>query len=101
MNLFPPEIINHSPENHWVQHSTQSKRIYMLVLFALVLSIVLLPFISVKISTQARGIIRTPAENNSIAPMIAGEIVNIRMHENLMVKQGDTLLILDNRKFTS
>ena len=94
--IFPPEIIDKSTESHFAKQSTKSRVIYLTVLIAIVVIIILLPFIDVSISTQARGIIRTPLENNQLQTMVSGEIRHIYIAENTEVKRGDTLLILNS-----
>ena len=64
--LFPPEIIQDTTETLFVKRTVHSNLIYLVVVLAVVISIALLPFIHVQVSTQARGIIRTPDENNQL-----------------------------------
>jgi HlyD family secretion protein len=70
--------------------------IYLVVIFAVAAIIASLPFIYVQVSAQARGIIRTPNENNQLQTAVYGEIAEIRMAENAEVKRGDTLLVLNS-----
>ena len=94
--IFPPEIINDTTETLFAKHTTRSKVIYMTVVIAIAVVLVSLPFIYVEISTQARGIIRTPFENNQLQAVVYGEIIQINITENTEVKKGDTLLILNS-----
>ena len=94
--IFPPEIINDTTESLFAKHTTRSKVIYMTVVVAIAVVLVSLPFIYVEISTQARGIIRTPFENNQLQTVVYGEIVQINIAENTEVDKGDTLLILNS-----
>ena len=57
-----------------------------------------LPLIYVDISTQSRGIIRSPHENTVIQTAVYGEVVSYRMLENQLVDAGDTLLVLNTDK---
>jgi hypothetical protein len=43
-----------------------SEAIYLVAVFAIAVALAALPFIYVQVSTQARGIIRTPNENNQL-----------------------------------
>jgi HlyD family secretion protein len=95
MPLFPPEIIHDTTEFLFVKRTVRSQAIYLVVVFAVVASIAALPFIYVQISTQARGILRSPNENNPLQMAVYGEITEIRMTENTEVKLGDTLLVLN------
>ena len=93
--IFPPEIINDTTESLFVKRSTKSKIIYLTVVIVIAVIFASLPFIYVEISTQARGIIRTPFENNQLQTVVYGEIVQINIAENTEVEKGDTLLILN------
>ncbi|MDR1526205.1 MAG: HlyD family secretion protein, partial [Dysgonamonadaceae bacterium] len=79
----------------FAKRTVHSKLIYLVVVLSVVSTIVALPFISLQVSTQARGIIRTPNENNPLQTAVYGEITEIRMAENTEVRRGDTLLILN------
>lgn len=96
--IFPPEIISNSIENHFVKHNTTSKVIYLTVLVVIITSIILLPYISVDITTQARGIIRTPFENNALQTVVYAEVKKVYISENSDVSMGDTLLLLNSDK---
>lgn len=61
--IFPPEIINNSVELHHIRNKVKTKIIYITVISILCIAFILLPFISVDIITQARGIIKSPFEN--------------------------------------
>jgi HlyD family secretion protein len=93
--LFPPEIIQDTTESLFAKRTVHSKSIYIVVVLAVVATIAALPFIYVQVSTQARGIIRTPNENNPLQTAVYGEITEIRMAENTEVRRGDTLLLLN------
>ncbi|MDR2293378.1 MAG: HlyD family secretion protein [Prevotellaceae bacterium] len=97
MPLFPPEIIDNSTESLFVKRSVRSKAIYLLVVFAVAAAIAALPFIYVQVSTQARGIIRTPSENNQLQTTVYGEVTEVRISENAEVASGDTLLVLNTQ----
>ena len=95
---FPPEIISNSVESHFVKHSTTSKAIYLTVLVVIIITIILLPYISVDVTTQSRGIIRTPFENNALQAVVYAEVKKVYFSENSEVTIGDTLLILNSDK---
>lgn len=96
--LFPPEIIENTVECYHTQISTKSKIIYSVILIIVLFVFVSLPLVYVEISSQSRGVIRSPYENTNIQSAIYGEIVSYRMQENKMVKKGDTLIILNSEK---
>lgn len=57
-----------------------------------------LPFIKVDISTQSRGVIRTPMENTILQSSVQGEVTAYRLHENASVVEGDTLIIFNTER---
>ncbi|GHV09525.1 hypothetical protein FACS1894162_0270 [Bacteroidia bacterium] len=96
MPLFPPEIIADTTESLFVKRSVHSKAIYLVVVFAVAAALAALPFIYVQVSTQARGVVRTPNENNQLQTSVYGEVTDIRISENTEVVRGDTLLVLNS-----
>lgn len=96
--IFPPEIIENTVECYHARISTRSKAIYGLILLMILLVIVSLPLVQVDISSQSRGVIRSPYENTTIQSALYGEVVSYRMLENKTVQKGDTLIILNSDK---
>ena len=96
--IFPPEIIENTVECFHARISTRSKAIYSLILIMLLLAFVSLPLVQVDISSQSRGVIRSPYENTTIQSALYGEVVSYRMLENKTVQKGDTLIILNSDK---
>lgn len=96
--LFPPEIIENTVECYHARISTSSKAIYRLILILILIVFISLPLFYVDISTQSRGIIRSPYENTTIQSALYGEVISYRMLENKAVKKGDTLIILNSDK---
>ena len=96
--LFPPEIIENTVECYHARISTRSKAIYSLILIMLMLIFVSLPLVQVDISSQSRGVIRSPYENTTIQSALYGEVVSYRMQENKPVQKGDTLIVLNSDK---
>lgn len=94
--LFPPEIIENTVECYHSRISTRSKAIYGLILVMILLVFALLPLIQVDISSQSRGVIRSPYENTTIQSALYGEVISYRMLENKAVQKGDTLIILNS-----
>jgi len=100
LQLFPPEIIENTVECYHARISTRSKAIYGLVLLMILLIFVSLPFVYVDISSQSRGVIRSPFENTTIQSALYGEVISYRMLENKAVADGDTLIVLNADKLT-
>ncbi len=96
--IFPPEIIQFTAEHHFTQYHSRSKIIYLIFVILIFAIIIASPFIPIDLSTQSRGIIRTPNENNKIQAAIYGEVSGINFHENKMVEKGDILLTMRTDK---
>jgi membrane fusion protein, peptide pheromone/bacteriocin exporter len=96
--LFPPEIIENTVECYHARISTRSKVIYGLILLMILSVFVSLPLVKVDISSQSRGVIRSPYENTTIQSALYGEVTSYRMLENKAVQKGDTLIILNSDK---
>lgn len=94
--LFPPEIIENTVECYHARISTRSKAIYGLILVMILLVFASLPLVQVDISSQSRGVIRSPYENTTIQSALYGEVISYRMLENKTVQKGDTLIILNS-----
>jgi len=98
--LFPPEIIENTIECYHARISTKSKAIYSLLLAMILLVLVSLPLVYVDISSQSRGVIRSPYENTTVQSVLYGEVISYRMLENKAVSDGDTLIVLNTDKLT-
>lgn len=98
MQILPSELIQNSVQNYYAKISTLHKGIYTLTVFALFMVVALLPIIKVDVSTQARGIVRSPEENTSLQSMIYGKVDYINLNENSFVSVGDTLLTFNSEK---
>jgi len=97
MKIFPSSIINNSIESHFVENSTKSKFIYIIVLLAIIIAFISTFFIKVDISSQSRGQVRSTIENNEIHSCIFGQVSKENLHETMSVNEGDTLVWLDTR----
>ncbi|NDV42841.1 HlyD family secretion protein [Flagellimonas sediminis] len=96
MQIFPKEIIENTIQSHLPKNGVKSKVIYGIILLALVLAIILLPFINIKVYTTARGIIKPSKERILITSLNSGKVLFTRMENNLYVQKGDILLVLEN-----
>ena len=92
--IFPPEIIVHTTEAHFHRNNKKFNWIYLLSLTFIIGALILLPFIKVELTTQGRGIVRTPFENSEIQSSYSGQVLINNMLEGQQVFKGDTLLIL-------
>ena len=73
--LLPNEFIENSIETYIYRYTTSSQRIYLIVLAAVAITLVSLPFIYVDISVQGGGVIRPVAEKTEIKSPV-NEIVD-------------------------
>lgn len=96
--LFPPEIIENSTQQHFVDFHTTSKILYIIVVIVILIVFAALPFINIDITIQNRGIIRSLSENNLLQLIVNGEIESISIYENKMIEKGDTLIKLKTDK---
>ncbi len=96
--LFPSEIIHNSAENYFNQQHTTSRTIYFILIFILIISLLILPIISIDITSQSNGIIRSTYDDNIIQSAVYGEVIKANVSDNTTVKQGDTLLVISTHK---
>lgn len=71
------------------------KSIYVGVLILIIITLSILPIISIPISSSSRGMIRSVQENTKISAIVSGRIIYSKLEKNNQeLKQGDTLLIV-------
>lgn len=90
--LLPSEFIENSIETYIYNHSTKSQKIYWVVLFAVTLTLISLPFIYVNISVQGSGTIRPIAEKTEIKAPVTELVDSVYVHEGEKLKKGDIIL---------
>jgi len=93
--IFPAEIIQYSNEFYWTLRNIKSNIIYTLIIFIIIITFLLLPFIKINVSTQSLGVIRTINENNSLQSVVSARIDKVNIKENKYVKKGDTIVYLN------
>jgi HlyD family secretion protein len=93
--LFPSSLLPHTTELHHTRTYSKTWIVYLIMLVVISGAIISLPFISVEVSTQSRGIIRTEFENNQLQSAVYAQVTDIRITENQSVTQGDTLILLN------
>lgn len=92
MSLLPNEWIENSLEVYLYQHTTKLQIIYWVVLAAVTITLVLLPFIYVDISIKGSGIVRPVAEKTEIRASITELVDSVYVYEGQRVNKGDILL---------
>lgn len=92
MHLLPSELINNSINAYIYEHSTNSQKIYWVMLFTLTAIFVSLPLIYVDVSIQNIGTIRPVAEKVELKAGISEFIDSVYTKEGSRLNKGDTLL---------
>lgn len=90
--LLPNEWIENSIETYIYQHTTKSQVIYWIVLLAVTITLVALPFIYVDISVQGSGVVRPIAEKAEITSAITEIVDSVFVKEGEQVNKGDVIL---------
>jgi membrane fusion protein, peptide pheromone/bacteriocin exporter len=90
--LLPNEWIDNSIETYIYQHTTKSQFIYWIVILAIIIAIVLLPFIYVDISIQGSGVVRPTSEKTEITSTISELVDSVYVREGQNIKKGDAIL---------
>lgn len=94
--IFPKEIIENTVEVLQFSHTTKSNTIYTIILLTIIGTFVALPFVTVNVYSNARGIIKPNKERVDLSVIISGRIIFSDLKNNKKVKKGDTLLVIDN-----
>lgn len=97
---FSSDPIN-TLENLIAKNKTKSISIYLVVVLAIAVFIAFLPVITVDISSQSRGIIRSKTDNVPVTSAVSGKIVALKLKNNALVQKGDTLLIISKENLES
>jgi HlyD family secretion protein len=84
----------HTLENLTHKNKTKSISIYLVIVVTLLIFIISLPLITVDISSQSRGIIRSTSENVPLTSLVNGKVVFVHLKNNRFVHKGDTLVQL-------
>jgi multidrug resistance efflux pump len=92
--LYPAEYAEDSLERLFAERSRKSHAVYLLVLFALVGGLALLPFARVDVSVQSAGIIRPATEKHEVKARASGLVQELLVRENQGVAAGQPLMVL-------
>jgi len=98
--IFPKEIIENTLEVHQFKHTHKSKIIYSFILTGLIITLISLPFIKITIYNSSQGIIRADKERILLQNSNSGKVLYHQLQNNLFVKKGDTLLMINNIAIT-
>lgn len=92
--LFPVEVVQNSVHTWLPRVKVRTQVIYIAVLSAVLLTILLLPFIKVDVSVKAAGLVRPVTEKNELRVMVAGTIEEVLVTEGQKVQKGQVLMRL-------
>jgi len=92
MQLVPPEYAKNSIESYLAKYTASSRKMYWVVLLAVVAIMGTLPCIYVDISIQEQGVIRPLVEKTEIKASITELVDSVYVKEGQTINQGDTIL---------
>jgi membrane fusion protein, peptide pheromone/bacteriocin exporter len=96
MELFPDSVLDHSIELYSARISAKSRLIYWIIIISLILFLILLPFVYVDVSIQARGLFQPDIEKQIISTPVYGRVLYSGIYESRHITLGDTLFIIDS-----
>jgi multidrug resistance efflux pump len=96
MNLIPTESVQYTLESYFVKVTTRSRIIYWIIIGVVFFIIIILPFIYVDVTVQARGFFQSDLEKQFINTPFDGRIIYSSIRTGKKIRKGDTLLIIDS-----
>jgi multidrug resistance efflux pump len=96
MELIPFSLADNTLESYFIKITSRSKTIYWIIIGIVILGIVILPFIYVDVSVQARGYFQTDIEKQIVFTPFQGKVIFTSIRNGDRVTKGDTLLIIDS-----
>lgn len=81
--------------NNYNSHSG-SRIIYSVILSAIIITLSLLPLITIQISINSQGLIQSSLERTELFASVSGRIVELRINDNQSLSAGDTVLVIDS-----
>lgn len=93
--IFPAAIVNNSQESNFSRHNIRLRVMNWVILVWVISCLVVLPFIKVDIGLRGFGMIRPVTELVQLTSPVSGNLTELRITENLPVKKGDTVAIID------
>ncbi|MEM1406022.1 MAG: HlyD family efflux transporter periplasmic adaptor subunit [Bacteroidota bacterium] len=93
--LFPSGFINATVDHYTFRIRNRSKAIYLLLLVALMVALISLPFITIDVTVLSGGLVSTRESNFGIISPVSAIIEKHSIYENQTIYEGDTLTIFD------
>jgi membrane fusion protein, peptide pheromone/bacteriocin exporter len=91
----------HTIENLIAKNQQKSRSIYLVITLAVIAVVGMLPLVTVEISSQSRGVIKSNTENVPLLCIVSGKVTQIKLSNNALVHKGDTLLTLSKAALES
>lgn len=83
---------HHNLQNLIAKNKKRSNAIYLVVIVAVEVFLLSLPFIEVDVTSQSRGLVRAKTDMVPVSVLVNGKIVAINLKNNATVRKGDTLI---------
>ena len=96
MDLIPFSLTGQCLESYFIKINSGSRIIYWIIILTIIAAIIILPFVYVDVSVQARGFFQSDIEKQTVVAPYQGKIFYSSVHNGDHVKKGDTLLIIDS-----
>ena len=94
-NIFPKEILEYTQEVHIFTHKVTSKVIYFIILSSVLIAFAATPFINLDIYSSSTGMLKPEKERHQITSLFGGLVKDVRIRENQLVSENDTLVVID------
>jgi len=99
--LFPSNVLENSIEGYLPHVAVRSQWIYGVTIFAILLTLLSLPFLYIDISVQSGGSLRTANEKTELRSLVNGVIQNVTVTENQTVSKGEMLYEISSQELSS
>lgn len=96
MEMIPFSLSGYTLENYLIKITSRSKVIYWIIISSVISVVVILPFVFVDVSVQARGFFQSDIEKQVVNIPFQGKIVYTSIRNGDRVTKGDTLIIIDS-----
>lgn len=101
MKIIPFPDSNNLLESYLFRIRKGSRVIYWIIILAVAAAIIVLPFVFVDISVQARGFFQPDIEKQFVFAPAGGKVIFSSVKSGKRVSKGDTLLIIDSETIRS
>ncbi|MDR6784694.1 multidrug resistance efflux pump [Pedobacter africanus] len=95
LSTYSAETISSTALVYRSQISKSTRVIYLITVFAILITFALLPIIKIAISVKSGGILQSSVEKTELIVPVNGRLVTLKLKDNKKVKQGETLLVID------